>query len=134
MHDVGAPVVVKPLDGRQGQGVSLNLTTEDEVRKAFAIASAFSRSVVIEEYIPGANVRLLVVDGRCVAASVRQPATVEGDGKATIRELIERVNQDPRRGVGHEKPLTRIEIDEIVEGTLAKAATRWIAYRHKVNA
>ncbi|GLV13915.1 cyanophycin synthetase [Alicyclobacillus hesperidum] len=119
--DVGAPVVVKPLDGRQGQGVSLNLTTEDEVRKAFAVASEYSRSAVVEEYIPGSNVRLLVVAGRCVAASLRQPAMVEGDGKATIRELIERVNQDPRRGVGHEKPLTRIAIDAVVERVLAKA-------------
>jgi cyanophycin synthetase len=120
MREVGAPVVVKPLDGRQGLGVSLNLSTPEEVLLAFRIASEYSRLVIVEELYEGRNYRVLVVGGRVIAASERVPCHVTGDGARTVRELVEIANRDPRRGEGHEKPLTQIKIDEIVLAYLAK--------------
>ncbi|HKS29602.1 MAG TPA: cyanophycin synthetase [Pyrinomonadaceae bacterium] len=120
LHRIGGAVVVKPLDGRQGQGVSLNLTTPEEVAHAFHIAQAFSNHVLVEELYVGRNYRVLVVGDRMVAASERHPAHVFGDGRHTIAELIELANQDPLRGEGHEKPLTRIEIDSILLAHLEK--------------
>jgi cyanophycin synthetase len=117
---VGAPVVVKPLDGRQGQGVSLNLHTPEEVVEAFHIAQKFSEQVLVEELLVGRNYRVLCVDHRVVAASERHPAHVFGDGRHTILELIETANQNPLRGEGHEKPLTRIEVDSILLAHLEK--------------
>src|SRR5436853_3069311 len=120
LHRIGAPVVVKPLDGRQGQGVSLDLTTPEEVAHAFHIAKEFSDYVLVEELYVGRNYRVLVVDSHVVAASERLAAHVIGDGKHTIRELIEITNRDPQRGEGHEKPLTQIVVDSIVEAYLEK--------------
>ncbi len=120
MREIGAPVVVKPLDGRQGLGVSLNLSTPEEVLLAFLIAREYSRLVLVEELFEGRNYRVLVVGGRMVAASERVPCHVVGDGARTVKELIDRANQDPRRGEGHEKPLTRIKVDEIMLAYLAK--------------
>jgi cyanophycin synthetase len=120
LGELGAPVVVKPLDGRQGQGVSLNLWTPEEVLLAFRIAREYSRHVIVEELFEGRNYRVLVVGGRVVAASERVPCHVRGDGAHTIGELVEIANRDPRRGEGHEKPLTRIDVDEIVLAYLAK--------------
>ncbi|WP_206881565.1 cyanophycin synthetase [Alicyclobacillus mali (ex Roth et al. 2021)] len=117
---LGGPAVVKPLDARQGQGVSLRLESEAEVRAAFREARRYAREVIVEAYVPGENVRALVVDGRAVAASVREPAYVEGDGVHTVRELVDLVNLDPRRGEGHEKPLTKIAIDEIARQVLLR--------------
>jgi cyanophycin synthetase len=117
---IGAPVVVKPLDGRQGRGVSLNLTTPEEVAHAFHIAQEFSTHVMVEELFVGRNYRVLVVGNRMVAASERHPAHVFGDGRHTVAELIEIANRDPLRGEGHEKPLTRIEIDSILLAHLEK--------------
>lgn len=120
LERIGAPVVVKPLDGRQGQGVSLNLMTPEEVAHAFHIAKEFSDYVLVEELYEGRNYRVLVVGNRIVAASERNPAQVTGDGVHTISALIEIANRDPRRGEGHDKPLTRIEVDPIVEAHLEK--------------
>ncbi|WP_304459159.1 cyanophycin synthetase [Alicyclobacillus sendaiensis] len=117
---LGVPAVVKPLDARQGQGVSLRLESEAEVRAAYREAKRYAGDVIVEAYVPGENVRVLVVDGRAVAASVREPAYVEGDGVHTVRELVDLVNRDPRRGEGHEKPLTKIAIDEIARQVLAR--------------
>jgi cyanophycin synthetase len=117
---IGGAVVVKPLDGRQGQGVSLNLTTPEEVAHAFHIAQEFSSHVLVEELFEGRNYRVLVIGERMVAASERHPAHVFGDGRHTIAELIEIANRDPLRGEGHEKPLTRIEIDSILLAHLLK--------------
>ena len=117
---IGAPVVVKPLNGRQGKGVSLNLTTPDEVRAAFAVAQELSRAVIVEAMVQGEDYRVLVVDGKLVAASHRRPAHVVGDGAHTVAALIDRVNQDPRRGEGHAKPLTKIRVDAIALACLAK--------------
>lgn len=119
-RELGSPVVIKPLDGRQGRGVSLNVTTEEGALRAFDIARTYGSDILVEQYVKGENVRLLVVNGRCVAASVREPAAVTGDGISTIAALIDRANQDPRRGTGHEKPLTRIQIDPVVEETLVR--------------
>ncbi|MFL6227190.1 MAG: cyanophycin synthetase [Pyrinomonadaceae bacterium] len=120
MREVGTPVVVKPLDGRQGLGVSLNLSTPEEVLLAFRIAREYSRLVLVEELYVGRNYRVLVVGGRMVAASERVPCHVTGDGAHTVKELIEIANLDPRRGEGHEKPLTQIKVDEIMLAYLAK--------------
>ena len=108
---IGFPVVVKPLNANHGRGVAINLTSGDAVREAFDMAREHSRGVLVESFIEGLDHRLLVVDGELVAAAKRVPGHVVGDGRSTIEELIEIVNQDPRRGVGHEKVLTRLELD-----------------------
>jgi cyanophycin synthetase len=117
-HELKCPVVVKPLNGNQGHGVSLDLCTDEAITEAYAIASEYSSTVVVEPYIEGINVRLLVIDGKCVAASERLPANITGDGIHTIEQLVEQSNHDERRGSGHEKPLTKIRIDAVVEATL----------------
>jgi cyanophycin synthetase len=118
---VGAPVVVKPLDGRQGKGVSLRLTEPEEVRAAFRIAQEFSREVLVEEMYEGRNYRVLVVGYKVVAASERIPCHVTGDGVHTVAELIDIENSNPLRGEGHEKPLTKIrKDDEILRAFMRK--------------
>ena len=119
-HRIGYPVVLKPLAGNHGRGVSINLKTPEEIEAAFEKASEHGRNVVVESYIEGYDHRLLVVNGELVAAAKRVPGHVIGDGKHTIEELVDIVNQDPRRGVGHEKVLTRIEFDHQADRLLAK--------------
>lgn len=109
---IGYPVVVKPLDGNHGRGVTVNITDEDGVKAAFEVADREGSAVVVESMITGEDHRLLVVDGELVAAARRVPGHVVGDGRQSIAALVEIVNQDPRRGVGHENVLTRLEIDE----------------------
>ena len=118
---IGVPVVVKPLDGRQGLGVSLNISTPEQMKQAFALAREYSAKVLVEELFVGKNYRVLVIGRRMVAASERLPAHVIGDGNHTIAGLIEIANQDPMRGEGHEKPLTQIRVDEIMTAYLRKA-------------
>jgi cyanophycin synthetase len=118
---LGGPVVVKPLDGCQGKGVSLNLTTPEEVAHAYRIARDISPSVLVEELFVGRNYRVVVVGGKMTAASERLPAHVIGDGRHTVKQLIDITNEDPRRGDGHEKPLTRIKADPILLAHLRKA-------------
>ncbi len=108
---IGYPVVVKPLDGNHGRGVSIGLKTDEEVEVAFEKAREHSRCVLVESYITGFDHRMLVIDGELVAAAKRVPGHVVGDGVHTIAELVDIVNQDPRRGIGHEKVLTRLELD-----------------------
>ncbi|HJM38505.1 MAG TPA: cyanophycin synthetase [Planctomycetota bacterium] len=108
---IGFPVVLKPLNANHGRGVSINLKDDASVQAAFENAKIHSRSVIVESFLSGFDHRLLVVDGKLVAASKRVPGHVVGDGKSTIEELIEIVNQDPRRGIGHEKVLTKLELD-----------------------
>lgn len=117
---IGYPVVIKPLAGNHGRGVSINLKTPEEIDVAFEKAREHGRTVVIESYIEGFDHRLLVVDGELVAAAKRMPGHVVGDGRHTVEELVDIVNQDPRRGVGHEKVLTRLEFDHQAERLLAK--------------
>jgi cyanophycin synthetase len=108
---IGYPVVTKPYNGNHGRGISIRLTNDDEVRQGFAVAREHSRSIIVETYLEGDDHRLLVVNGELVAATRRTPGHVVGDGERTVAQLVELVNQDPRRGVGHEKVLTRLEID-----------------------
>jgi cyanophycin synthetase len=117
---IGFPVVLKPLAGNHGRGVSINLKTPEEVRTAFDKAQEHGRTVIVESYIEGFDHRLLVIDGKLVAAAKREPGHVVGDGKHTIEQLVDIVNEDPRRGVGHEKVLTRLEFDHQAERLLKK--------------
>jgi cyanophycin synthetase len=117
---IGFPVVVKPLAGNHGRGVSINLKTAEEVEVGFAKAREHGRSIIVESYIDGYDHRLLVIDGKLVAAAKREPGHVVGDGEHTIEHLVDIVNQDPRRGVGHEKVLTRLEFDHQAERLLKK--------------
>ncbi len=114
---LGFPCVVKPLDGNHGRGVHLNLRSEEAVRAAFPGALGQSRSgdVVVETYVTGNDYRCLVIGGKVAAIAERVPASVTGDGEHTVRELVDIANADPRRGIGHEKVLTRIKIDEAAE-------------------
>ncbi|MDN5893115.1 MAG: cyanophycin synthetase [Nocardioides sp.] len=111
---IGFPVVLKPLDGNHGRGVCLDLQTDDDVREAFEIAEEQSRGgwIIVESFVTGKDYRCLVIAGRIAAVAERVPASVNGDGQSTIEELVDLANADPRRGVGHEKVLTRIKVDD----------------------
>ncbi|MFP4207057.1 MAG: cyanophycin synthetase [Wenzhouxiangella sp.] len=117
---IGFPVVLKPLAGNHGRGVSINLSCDEDVEAGFAKAAEYGRNVVVEAYIEGLDHRLLVIDGQLVAAAKRVPGHVIGDGRSSVTELVETLNQDPRRGIGHEKVLTRIELDSQAERLLAR--------------
>lgn len=121
---VGYPVVVKPLNANHGRGVSIHLMDADQVRTAFAKAQEHgsSRSVLVESFISGFDHRMLVIDGKLVAVAKRVPGHVVGDGKHTIEELVDIVNSDPRRGVGHEKVLTKLQFDAQAERLMGKAS------------
>lgn len=119
------PYVVKPIDGNHGRGVSLNLKTKEEVTKAFHLAKEISEKVIIEEMCAGHDYRMLVVGGKLVAASERKPPMVVGDGKKTLCELIEELNQDPRRGSGHENVLSKVEVDDVMKEFLKKRNITW---------
>src|SRR5215467_2982753 len=118
---IGFPVVTKPYNGNHGRGISIRLKTEEEVTHGFTIAREHSRSVVVESFLEGDDHRLLVVNGELIAATRRTPGHVVGDGEHTVAQLIEIVNQDPRRGVGHEKVLTRLELDAQAHRMLERA-------------
>ncbi|MGI8646033.1 MAG: cyanophycin synthetase family protein [Nocardioides sp.] len=111
---IGFPVVVKPLDGNHGRGVCLDLRDNAAVREAFDIAEEQSRrgTVIVESLVTGKDYRCLIIDGRLAAVAERVPAHVVGDGTSTVQQLVELTNTDPRRGVGHEKVLTRIKVDK----------------------
>jgi cyanophycin synthetase len=117
---LGGPVVTKPYDGNHGRGISINLTTPDEVRAGFDKAAEHSRSVIVETFLQGDDHRLLVVGGQLIAATRRTPGQVVGDGESTVRALVDTVNRDPRRGIGHEKVMTRIELDAQADLMLAR--------------
>jgi cyanophycin synthetase len=117
---LGYPVVVKPLDANHGRGVSLDLKNGDEVRAAFEKAREHARSIVVENFLAGFDHRMLVVGGELVAVAKRVPGHVVGDGKHSIAELVDLVNADPRRGFGHEKVLTRLELDAQAERLMAQ--------------
>jgi len=107
---VGFPLVIKPIDGNHGRGITVDINSYEEALEAFHIAKDISRAVIVEKFIVGNDYRLLVINNKLVAAAVRTPAHVIGDGKSTIQELIDEVNSDPRRGYGHEKILTQIKV------------------------
>jgi cyanophycin synthetase len=111
-RELGAPCVVKPFDGCQGKGVSLNLRSDDQVREACRLALDHSPRAIVEELLRGRDYRVLVVNNKVVAASERVPAHIVGDGEHTVAELIEVVNRDPARGEDHDKSLTKVVIDD----------------------
>ena len=111
---IGYPVVIKPLDANHGRGISVGLENSEHVAEAFEFARENNKSgngVIVESFVQGLDHRMLVVNGALVAVSKRVPGHVVGDGSNSVEKLLEVVNSDPRRGVGHEKALTRIEFD-----------------------
>ncbi len=113
------PVVVKPKDGNQGKGVTVNVTTREQIDKAYAAAREFRDDILVERFLPGHDFRLLVIGNKLVAAARRDPPHVVGDGVHSVRELVETVNADPRRGSGHATSLTKIRFDDIALERLA---------------
>ena len=116
--EVGLPVVVKPQDGNQGKGVTVNLTERSQLAAAYASAEKYG-TVMVERFLPGHDFRLLVVGDQLVAAARREPPQVLGDGQHTVRELVDAVNLDPRRGSGHGTALTKIRLDDIAVAHIA---------------
>lgn len=111
IRQVGFPLVFKPLDGNHGRGATINVKTEEEAVSAFEHAAKISRRVIVERFITGFDFRVLVIDNQMVAAALRVPAHVKGNGELTIQQLIDLENTDPRRGYGHENVLTHISVD-----------------------
>ena len=124
VHDairkVGFPLVFKPLDGNHGKGATINVKNEEEAIAAFHYAKEYSRRIIVEKFITGHDFRVLVIDHKMVAAALRVPAHVKGDGSSTIQQLIDKENADPRRGYGHENVLTEITVDRDTEDLLEK--------------
>ncbi len=122
-HRIAYPVVLKPLNANHGRGVSINLNSDEEVRLAFNTAGEHgsSRAVLVESFMTGLDHRMLVVNNELVAVAKRVPGHVVGDGKSTIKQLVDKVNEDPRRGIGHEKVLTRLELDDQARRLMKKA-------------
>jgi len=116
-QDIGLPVVVKPQDGNQGKGVTVNITDREAFNAAYETADRYGK-VMVEKFLPGHDFRLLVVGNKLVAAARREPPLVVGDGKLTVRQLVDQVNADPRRGEGHATSLTKISFDDIAIGRL----------------
>ena len=118
---IGMPVVVKPLDSNQGKGVHLNLNSCSEIRGAFLCASKYSSGIIVEQFKKGRDYRVLVVGSAVRAVAQRVPAHVAGDGRHTVKELVDIVNEDPRRGERHERPLTKIRLDDVAVALLRKS-------------
>ena len=116
-QEIGLPVVVKPQDGNQGKGVTVNITERAAFDAAYETAERYG-TVMVEKFLPGHDYRLLVVGHKLVAAARREPPLVVGDGVHTVRQLVEQVNADPRRGEGHATSLTKIRFDDIAVGRL----------------
>jgi cyanophycin synthetase len=117
--EIGLPVVVKPKDGNQGKGVTVNITSREQLIAAYHVATAFRDDILVERYLPGNDFRLLVIGDKLIAAARRDPPQLVGDGKHTVRQLVEQINRDPRRGSGHATSLTKIRFDDIALATLA---------------
>jgi cyanophycin synthetase len=117
---LGYPVVLKPLDANQGKGITTNIRSEEQLGLAFSLAQAHSEQVIVERFIEGYDYRVLVVDHKVIAVAKRLPAMVIGDGRSSIKQLVDEVNKDPRRGTGHENMLTQITIDKATEKLLSE--------------
>lgn len=118
---VGYPLVIKPIDGNHGRGITVDINTYEHALEGYHEAKEVSRRVIVEKYITGEDFRLLVINHVLVAAAKRTPAHVIGNGKNTIEELVAEVNKDPRRGYGHEKELTAITINSLTQTIIADA-------------
>ena len=116
---IGFPLVIKPIDGNHGRGISVDINNYEDALVAFHAAQQVSRRVIVEKYIFGKDYRLLVINNKLVAAALRSPAHVIGDGKSSIEGLIATVNKDPRRGYGHEKELTMITVNDLTKTIIA---------------
>jgi cyanophycin synthetase len=116
--ELGYPLVIKPLDGNHGRGITTGIRNMETAVNGLILAKSISDSVIAEKHVEGDDYRLLVVNYKLIAVSKRTPASVTGDGTSTIEELIDQINQDPRRGDGHEKPLTSIKMDENTDSIL----------------
>ena len=116
---IGYPVAVKPEVGNHGRGITAHVSDESELKTAFASAQKVCDSVIVEKTLTGFDFRVLVINGNLVAAALREPAHVVGDGTSSIRQLIDTANADPRRGIGHERALTTITVDDMTERLLA---------------
>lgn len=112
---LGFPLVIKPIDGNHGRGVTTNIRSKEQALKAFTLAKRISNAVIVEQFIEGDDYRLLVINHKLIAAAKRLPAQVTGDGVSTLQQLIDHTNADPKRGYGHEEVLTYITIDDISE-------------------
>jgi len=117
-NEIGLPVVVKPVDGNQGKGVTVNVSTREQIDSAYKAAEDIG-SVLVEKFLPGSDFRLLVVGDRLVAAARRDPPHVIGDGVHTVKQLVDKVNADPKRGDGHATSLTKIRFDDIAVDRLS---------------
>ena len=120
MGEIAGPVVVKPKDGNQGKGVTVNIHTREQLNAAYAAAAEISEEVLVERFIPGSDFRFLVIGDQLIAAARREPPLVIGDGVKSVRALVEQVNLDPRRGAGHATSLTKIRIDDIALASLSE--------------
>ena len=118
---IGYPAVIKPLDGNHGKGATVGIRNLDEAKVAWEKAKEYSRWIIVEKQLIGSDFRALVVNNRLIAVAERVPAHVKGNGKATIQQLIDETNADPRRGYGHENVLTQIDIDGQTMRCIAKA-------------
>lgn len=118
--EIGYPMVIKPIDANQGKGATINITDSEQARKAFKLAQSYSRTVIAEQYVSGADFRILVVNYKVVAVAKRVPAHVVGDGFSTIAQLVDKENANPLRESGHENILTKIELDAQSEQLLAR--------------
>jgi cyanophycin synthetase len=142
-REMGGRVAVKPIDGNQGRGVTVGINSAEALAEGFARAQAISRSVIVEEHLEGEDYRVLVVNGTMVAASLRRPPQVIGDGLRCVADLIKALNADPKRGDGHDQPLTRVDSgDPIVRDVLASqelslesipAQGQTVLLRHSAN-
>lgn len=119
LDKIDFPVVVKPLDGNHGRGITTLIKRKEELIEAFKIAKEISSYVIVEKQLEGKDFRIMVINGKMEAAALREPASILGDGVSTIKELIEKTNEDPLRGEGHERILTKITIDKETIRTLS---------------
>lgn len=113
VKSIGYPIVLKPVNGNHGRGITTNVRNWDDAIVAMIAAKKVSRAVICEKFVTGFDYRLLVINYKLIAAAKRTPAAITGDGVHTVKELIDRVNSDPRRGYGHEKVLTAIKVDDM---------------------
>jgi len=120
IESLGFPLVIKPVNGNQGRGVTTDVVSSEQAKKAFELASTISERVIVEKYIPGFDYRLLMVNGKLAAAAKRTLPHVVGDGELSVQQLIDKVNSDPKRGDGHENVLTKIQVGSAAKNILSK--------------
>lgn len=114
-------LVVKPARGEQGNGVSVNITDAAELDAAIRTARSFCDEVVLEEYVEGNDLRVIVIDFKVVAAAIRRPASVVGTGRHSIGDLIEKQSRRRAAATGGE---SRIPVDDETRRCLSKRDLR----------